>query len=103
MTQMIPHDVCEFCDGEVEQRVTRARFSFKGRTIYVDGVSVTTDTFIGPIGTNSHSLIFGNYSDPTRNRPINCILDDVQLYNRALTQEEIAWSAGRITPFDKPF
>ena len=30
--------VCEFCDGKVEQRVIRARFHFKGQTIYVDGV-----------------------------------------------------------------
>ena len=35
---MAVHDVCEFCDGEVEQRVIRARFSYKGHTIYVDGV-----------------------------------------------------------------
>lgn len=32
------HDVCEFCDGEVEERVTQARFHFKGQTIYVDNV-----------------------------------------------------------------
>ena len=31
-------DVCEFCEGEVEQRVVTARFHYKGRTIYVNGV-----------------------------------------------------------------
>ena len=30
-------------------------------------------------------------------------IDDVRIYNRALTQEEVAWLAGRIKPFDKPF
>ncbi len=30
-------------------------------------------------------------------------LDDLRIYDRALTQEEIAWLAGRIEPFDKPF
>ncbi|HOI35856.1 MAG: LamG-like jellyroll fold domain-containing protein [Sedimentisphaerales bacterium] len=30
-------------------------------------------------------------------------IDDVRIYNRALTQEEIAWLAGRTKPFDKPF
>jgi hypothetical protein len=30
-------------------------------------------------------------------------IDDVRFYNRALTQEEIAWLAGRTKPFDKPF
>ena len=31
-------DVCEFCDGEVEQRVIQARFHYKGHTIYIDDV-----------------------------------------------------------------
>ena len=31
-------DSCEFCDGEMEERIIRARFHFKGQTIYVDGV-----------------------------------------------------------------
>ena len=38
MTKMTTHDVCEFCEGNVEQRVIRARFHFKGQTIYVDHV-----------------------------------------------------------------
>ena len=31
-------DDCEFCDGAVEQRLIRARFHFRGQTIYVDRV-----------------------------------------------------------------
>lgn len=31
-------DQCEYCDGEVNDRVVRARFSFKGETIYIDNV-----------------------------------------------------------------
>jgi len=30
-------------------------------------------------------------------------IDDVRIYDRALTPEEIAWLAGRTEPFDKPF
>jgi len=30
-------------------------------------------------------------------------IDDVRIYDRVLTQEEIAWMAGRTQPFDKPF
>jgi len=30
-------------------------------------------------------------------------IDDVRIYERALSQEEIAWLAGRTQPFDKPF
>jgi len=31
-------DRCEFCDGEVNQQIVRARFAFKGHTVYVDHV-----------------------------------------------------------------
>lgn len=31
-------DFCEFCDGRVEYRLIRAKFNFKGQTIYVDNV-----------------------------------------------------------------
>ena len=30
-------------------------------------------------------------------------IDDVRIYDRVLSQEEIAWLAGRIEPFDKAF
>ncbi len=30
-------------------------------------------------------------------------IDDVRIYDRVLTEEEIAWLAGRTKPFDKPF
>lgn len=31
-------DLCEFCEGKVEHRLIRAKFHFKGRTVYVDNV-----------------------------------------------------------------
>jgi YgiT-type zinc finger domain-containing protein len=31
-------DMCEFCEGRVEERISQARFHFKGHTIYVDRV-----------------------------------------------------------------
>ena len=30
-------------------------------------------------------------------------IDEVRIYDRVLTEEEIAWLAGRTKPFDKPF
>jgi len=33
-----PSPTCEFCDGVLEQRLVRARFHYKGQTIYVDRV-----------------------------------------------------------------
>lgn len=35
---MTADDLCEFCQGKVDQRMIRARFHFKGSTIYVDDV-----------------------------------------------------------------
>lgn len=35
---MIKKDSCEFCEGEVEQNIVRARFSFRGETIYINNV-----------------------------------------------------------------
>jgi len=31
------------------------------------------------------------------------VIDDVRIYGRVLTEEEIAWLAGRTKSFDKPF
>jgi len=31
-------DRCEYCDGEMQARVVRARFHYKGQTIFIDGV-----------------------------------------------------------------
>jgi len=31
-------DVCEFCDGKVEQGIVQARFHFRGQTVYIDRV-----------------------------------------------------------------
>jgi len=33
---MLEANPCEFCDGEKQHRVTRARCHFQGHTIYVD-------------------------------------------------------------------
>jgi hypothetical protein len=30
-------------------------------------------------------------------------IDEVRIYDRALTAEDVAWLAGRVNPFDKPF
>lgn len=40
-------DLCEFCEGTVEYRSVRARFHFKGDTIYVDHVPAGVCTRCG--------------------------------------------------------
>jgi len=42
-----PPDPCEFCDGQVQQRTVRARFHYRGQTIYIDGVPAWVCTRCG--------------------------------------------------------
>jgi YgiT-type zinc finger domain-containing protein len=35
---MTKRDPCEFCDGKMGESLIRARFHFKGQTIYVENV-----------------------------------------------------------------
>ena len=35
---MTTRDRCEFCDGNIEQRVVQARFRYKSQIIYIDRV-----------------------------------------------------------------
>jgi YgiT-type zinc finger domain-containing protein len=44
---MATQDLCEFCDGKLEERAIQARFHFKGQTIYVDGVPAWVCTKCG--------------------------------------------------------
>ena len=40
-------DPCEFCDGRIEPRIVRARFHYKGQTIYIDRVPAWVCTHCG--------------------------------------------------------
>jgi len=81
-------------------------------TIYIDGNPETPasggptfgsgTTRFGYIGLGSESTAFN--ADPKT--PANYFtgsVDDVRVYDRALTGGEVAGLAGRISPFDKPF
>jgi hypothetical protein len=40
---------------------------------------------------------------PTGGRFFKGLIDDVRIYDRVLSAEEITWLAGRTIPFDKGF
>jgi len=42
-------------------------------------------------------------SGPQDGRYFPGALDEVRIYDSVLTEEEIAWLAGRTLPFDNPF
>jgi hypothetical protein len=63
---------------------TRSGNSYK---LYIDGVfqNITTDN--NPVALNEIGWLIGN--DPSSSHDFNGIIDDISIYNRALTQQEI--------------
>jgi hypothetical protein len=58
-----------------------------------------SQTELPSISTNP--LYIGN--SPAGDRHFEGLMDEVRIYNRALTPAELAWLAGRTAPFDLPF
>jgi hypothetical protein len=72
--------------------------------IYVDGQDDTqesTDEDAFNIVADWDVTI--GYRPSQSDRFFNGQIDDVRIYDRALSQEEMAWLGGRTMPFDKPF
>ncbi|MFL6210416.1 MAG: LamG domain-containing protein [Pyrinomonadaceae bacterium] len=74
------------------------------RTVYVNGTPVSTCTGAAPIATNSAPLQFGDWTpQPFGNREWDGLVDEIEIFSRALTQAEIqtlvnAGSAGKVIP-----
>jgi hypothetical protein len=71
---------------------------------FVDGLQDTT--FSG--SSNPYELTAGadvciGCRAVDKTYPFRGEIDEVRIYDRVLTPEEIAWLAGRTQPFDKPF
>ena len=57
-------------------------------------------------GTSQHDAYIGaitNHADGSMYKLYSGLIDDVRVYNRALSQAEILWLAGYIGPVAKPF
>ena len=57
-------------------------------------------------GTSQRNAYIGastNNTNGTQYKLFSGLIDDVRLYNRALSQGEILWLAGNTTPVAKPF
>ncbi len=70
--------------------------------MYIDGQLEKTIATLGSdiTFTTPHSIAADNRGSPPN---FHGLLDDIQIYSRALSQEEIAWLAGRTLLFDKAF
>jgi len=77
--------------------------------LYVDGALDGTNTLSAGYdlsGTSQANAYIGTgwrYDTSALNKFFIGVIDDVRIYGRVLTEEEIVWLAGRTKPFDKPF
>ena len=77
--------------------------------LYVDGALDGTNTLSAGYdlsGTSQANAYIGTgwkYDTSVLNKFFIGVIDDVRIYARVLTEEEIVWLSGRTKPFDKPF
>lgn len=56
----------------------------------------------GTVQYNAYVGVITNNGDGRRYKTYEGLIDDVHIYNRALSAGELAWLAGQTEPFDKP-
>jgi hypothetical protein len=77
--------------------------------IYIDGNlegSSTIPAAYNLSGTSQHDAYIGaitNHTDSSLYKLYNGLIDEVHVYNKALSQGEILWLMGQTTPVAKPF
>ena len=77
--------------------------------IFIDGqleATATADPAYDLSGTSQHNAYIGtitNNGSGTLYKMLEGSVDEVAIYGRALSAEEILWMAGRTTPVEKPF
>jgi hypothetical protein len=84
-------DLRLFIDGQVEATGTTANAATQPYSL---------------AGTSQHNAYIGavtNHASATLYKMFNGSIDNVAMYGRALSAEEILWLAGRTTPIHKPF
>jgi hypothetical protein len=90
------HAVAVLPEGGVMENVI---FYLDGALLDVFQIANGTNPFITTEGIDFNI----GRSGPLGGRYFTGMIDDVHIYDRELSQEEIAWLAGRTQPFDKPF
>jgi MSHA biogenesis protein MshQ len=80
----------------VRDKATNANYMYIDGRLEATNPTLGTDiTFVTP-----HFIGGDNRANPPN---FHGLMDDARIYDRALSQEEIAWLADRKQPFDKPF
>ena len=78
-------------------------FAFDGDEVkvYRNGAEVASGGF--SFGSDPDSVIVFGCCQAQGVNPFNGALDEIRLYNRPLSPEEVAWLAGKTEPFSQPF
>ncbi len=72
--------------------------------LYTDGADATaTSTTTAAFNIKANVDVRIGMGGPTGGRFLKALIDDVRIYDRVLSAEEIAWLAGRTIPFDTGF
>ena len=71
-------------------------------SIYIDGLLDVSVESTGQINVSAYNLYIGENSQAT-GRQLGGSVDDVRIYNRALSPAEVAGLSGRTTPIHVPF
>jgi hypothetical protein len=89
------------------QHIAVTTASGAGLKLYINGVlDIPSEDDASETGVivNCTTLIVGKGGkDEGSNAGWDGLIDDVRIYNYALSYDEVAWLAGRTEPFDKPF
>ncbi len=89
-----------FDDGEWHH--VAGTFGGQSQAIYVDGVLDAEQAVTQPIAPTTYRVLIGSI-DTLTDRVWHGPIDEVRLYNRALSAGEALWLAGQTTPRHKPF
>jgi hypothetical protein len=89
-----------FDDGEWHH--VAGTFDSQSQAIYVDGVLDAEQTVAEPIAPTTYKVMIGSI-DTLTERVWHGPIDEVRLYNRALSAGEVLWLADQTTPRHKAF
>jgi len=95
--------------ADVDQVIGVASLDWVHLAVTYDGTTATAyynGTLVATFTPATDDLTFNKWAIGTNRGENNWFdgsVDDLRVYDIALTPEEIAWLAGRIEPFDKPF
>jgi hypothetical protein len=88
------NSIVDLSNTNIWRNIVLVHDSNVGQKLYVNGILIKSNTVVGPLCATTNKLLIG--ADNNFNvisRFFNGVIDDIRIYNRALTQEEITYLA----------